>query len=474
MAVAIVLQSSGVLSSPRPDRASNKSKAKRISFTQTRVEALRHSGSKPEPEYVYDKGKPGLAIRLTAGGARTYVFVGRLHGRVAPRFPLGRVGSLSLAKARAAVDKIRGDAALGIDVIAERKALRKRESERKTLDQAFAEFVAGGRHKPKTARDYRILWALHVTGKFSSKSVKDLTAEDIKKLHANTAVAVVARTKEKSKDRAARARAKQAASQAECAAFRPQDPMVSDAWNGHRTANKTIALLRAVLAFAGRKADNPASEVTLFRQSPRRRRLSDEEAERFRKALEDFEVGWRDFFTLSLLTGMRRQSLVAMRWADVDLDRARWIVPATWSKHADEMVIPLTREAVTLLAEMKKRHGPSPWVFPSGKSKSGHIEEPRKARERLLKAAGIENLWLHDLRRTFGSRLAETQASGAVIAAQWATSRFNRRAPISTCKWMRFERQWNALPSSAGNRANATAHQSVYRSREHLGQRRQG
>jgi integrase len=35
----------------------------------------------------------------------------------------------------------------------------------------------------------------------------------------------------------------------------------------------------------------------------------------------------------------------------------------------------------------------------------------------LLKAAGIENLWLHDLRRTFGSRLAETDASGAVIAA---------------------------------------------------------
>ena len=66
---------------------------------------------------------------------------------------------------------------------------------------------------------------------------------------------------------------------------------------------------------------------------------------------------------------------------------------------------------------MKKRRGTSLWVFPSQKSKSGHIEEPRKARERLLKAAGIQNLWLHDLRRTFGSRLAETQASGAVIAA---------------------------------------------------------
>jgi len=172
-----------------------------------------------------------------------------------------------------------------------------------------------------------------------------------------------------------------------------------------------------VLSFAGRKADNPAGDVVQFKQVMRRRRLSDEEAVKFREALRTFEEAWRDFFTISLLTGMRRQSLMTMRWADVDLERSRWIVPANWSKHGDEVVVPLTREAVTLLAEMKMRRGPSPWVFPSEKSRSGHIEEPRKARERLLKAAGIENLWLHDLRRTFGSRLAEADASGPVITA---------------------------------------------------------
>ena len=411
IAVAMVLQSSSVLPFPRPKGASNKSKARKISFTQTRVEALRHRDLGPEPEYVYDKGKPGLAIRLTAGGARAYVFVGRLHGKAA-RFTLGRVASLNLAKARAAVDKIWGDAALGIDVITERKALRKRESESKTLDQAFAEFVAGERHRPKTVRDYRSLWALYIAGKLGKKPVKDITAEDIKKVHASTAAAVVARMKARSKHRAERA-----THQTKTAVTRLQTPMASDAWKGHRTANKTVALLRTMLAFAGRGKDNLAGEVKWFEQPLRRRRLSDEEAARFRKALEGFEEAWRDFFTLSLLTGMRRQSVVAMRWADVDLDRERWIVPAKWSKHGDEMVIPLTREAVTLLAEMKKRRGTSPWVFPSEKSKSGHIEEPRKARERLLKTAGIENLWLHDLRRTFGSRLAENQASLPVIAA---------------------------------------------------------
>ena len=391
-------------------RASNKSKAKKVNFTQARVEGLRHSGLGPEPEF-----KPGLAIRLTARGVRTYVFVGRLHGKLAPRRPLGRVESLHLAKARAAVDKIRGDVALGIDVVAEWKALRKRDLDRKTLDQAFADFIAGDRHKPKTLRDYRSLWKLYVGGPLGRKPVEDVTAEDARKLHASAAAAVVARIKEKAKDRATRARLKSA--EGKIVVSPMPTAMTSDQWKGHRTANKAVVLLRTVLAAAGRKADNPTQGISRFKQAPRRRRLSDEEAIRFRKALEGFEEVWRDFFSLSLLTGIRRQSLVAMRWADIDLDRARWIVPAAWSKHGDEMVIPLTREAVALLTEMKKRRGTSPWVFPSEKSKSGHIEEPRKARETLLKAADIQNLWLHDLRRTFGSRLAETHASGAVIAA---------------------------------------------------------
>ena len=413
----MLLQKSSVVRLARASRTSNKSKAKRLNFTQARVESLRHSRSSPGPEYVYDKGKPGLAIRLTPKGVRTYVFVGRLHGKLAPRRPLGRVESLPLAKARAAVDKIRGDVALGIDVVAKWKALRKSEADRKTLDQAFADFVAGDRHKPKTARDYRSLWSLYVTPMLGKKPIEDVTADHIRKVHASTAAAVVSRMKEKAKVRASRIRSKSADSTGALTVSRLSVPMVSNKWNGHRTANKTVALLHTVLASSGRKSANPAGDISRFKQSPRRRRLSDEESTRFRNALEHFEEAWRDFFTLSLLTGTRRQSLVAMRWVDIDLEKARWIVPAVWSKHGDEMVIPLTREAVTLLTGMKERRGTSPWVFPSEKSKSGHIEQPSKARERLLKAAGIESLWLHDLRRTFGSRLAETQASGAVIAA---------------------------------------------------------
>jgi integrase len=384
----MVLQQSNVVPIAQSTRPSTRDKANKVKFTQAKVEGLRHGGAHAT-QYIYDAGKPGLAVRLTSGGARTFVFVGRLHGKVA-RITLGRLEALSLAKARAAVDKIRGDVALGIDVLGQRKALRGEASEQKTLNEAFSDFIAGGRHKPKTMQDYRSLWSRYVEPRLGKKAINEVTAEDAQRLHAAAAASVAAGYKPKSS--------------------------VADR-RGHRTANKTAALLRAVLAFAGRKAENPAAEVVWFKQSPRRRRLGDEEASLFRQRLQDFEEPWRDFFTLLLITGVRRQSLLAMRWSDLEIERKRWVVPATWSKHGDEMVIPLTTEAAGLLSEMKQRRGPSPWVFPSTKAKSGHIEEPKTAWKRLLQTTKIDGLRLHDLRRTFGSRLAESGANGAVIAA---------------------------------------------------------
>jgi hypothetical protein len=42
--------------------------------------------------------------------------------------------------------------------------------------------------------------------------------------------------------------------------------------------------------------------------------------------------------------GARRQSLLAMHWALINLEKARWVIPDMWSKDGDEMV-PLRREA---------------------------------------------------------------------------------------------------------------------------------
>ena len=118
----------------------------------------------------------------------------------------------------------------------------------------------------------------------------------------------------------------------------------------------------------------------------------------------------RDFFLLALLTGARRANVSAMRWADIDLVAGVWRIAKT--KNGTPQTVTLSPEAVTVLESRKA--GGGEFVFP-GEGTTKHIVEPKKAWATLLKAAGIENLRIHDLRRTLGSWQARTGASLPII-----------------------------------------------------------
>ena len=67
------------------------------------------------------------------------------------------------------------------------------------------------------------------------------------------------------------------------------------------------------------------------------------------------------------------------------------------------------------------------WVFPSN-SKSGHLSDPKKPWQRILKQAGISDLRIHDLRRSLGSWQASTGASLAIIGKTLAHRNVNTTA----------------------------------------------
>ena len=60
---------------------------------------------------------------------------------------------------------------------------------------------------------------------------------------------------------------------------------------------------------------------------------------------------------------------------------------------------------------------PSPWVFSSPTAADGRLQEPRKAHNRALASAGLPELSIHGLRRSFGT-LAEWVECPAGISAQ--------------------------------------------------------
>jgi integrase len=67
---------------------------------------------------------------------------------------------------------------------------------------------------------------------------------------------------------------------------------------------------------------------------------------------------------LLALTFVRTSELIEAKWTEFDLDAAIWVVPAQRMKMKTEHVVPLSRQAVELLQELRTLGGGSSYVFP--------------------------------------------------------------------------------------------------------------
>ena len=112
-----------------------------------------------------------------------------------------------------------------------------------------------------------------------------------------------------------------------------------------------------------------------------------------------------------LLTGARREELAPLKWADVDF---QWKSLTIKDKVDGSRTIPLTPYVASLLAILPRRNE---WVFSSPAAASGRLMEPRIGHNKALTAAGLPALSLHGLRRSFGT-LAEWVECPAGISAQ--------------------------------------------------------
>jgi integrase len=184
-------------------------------------------------------------------------------------------------------------------------------------------------------------------------------------------------------------------------------------------ANRAVETLRAAWRWAdgeGLLPDglrDPTKRVKRFRERSRDRWLRVEEVARLMEAVEKEEDPHvRAAVPLLLLTGLRKGELLGAKWAAVDLDRGEIRLPET--KIGTSQVRLLPAPAVDLLRNLP-RVKESPYVFPSP-------TDPRKSRgdfkrqwERIREEADLEDITLHDLRRTAGSHMAQAGVPLQVI-----------------------------------------------------------
>jgi integrase len=69
-----------------------------------------------------------------------------------------------------------------------------------------------------------------------------------------------------------------------------------------------------------------------------------------------------------MLTFVRPGELRGARWEEIDEKAALWIIPAERMKMSREHIVPLSRQALAILAEIRKISGDSPILFPGKKN----------------------------------------------------------------------------------------------------------
>jgi integrase len=284
---------------------------------------------------------------------------------------IGGYPDLSIEQARALAGQINGDIAQGLDP----REKWRIKGEELTLAQMFEHYIE--RHAKKSVKTYKALEHDfdRYLKKLEQRNLTSISNADLEELH-----------------------------------------QMLGQERGIYVANRTVQLLRAIFNKAILwnliQGANPATGITLFKEKARERFLSKEEVQRLFVALgEETDVDLRDFVWLSLLTGVRKNNILSMRWQDIDLVSKTWLIPET--KNGTGQLVPLSEREINLL-EHRRQQKKGEFVFPS-KSQSGHLADPRRSWASLLKRARIEDCTLHDLRRNLGSWMASENINVALI-----------------------------------------------------------
>lgn len=341
-----------------------------IKFTNAAVEALACPAA-GRIEYR-DSTQPGFRLRVSASGVKTYCVFCRVKGGDMERVSIGTADKIAAEAARTQAKTIIAGMASGRSYKSEARAKRGEI----TLDELIADYISLTPMKPRSKSAYEDLNRRFVKPQLGSCKLSEVSAKKLATMHRDVSL------------------------------------------TSKVSANRALSMVKAAFNWAKAaelwEGNNPATSVKKNKETSRERYLQPAELARFFQALEEAVQPGRDFFLMALLTGARRANVLAMRWRDLDLDEGLWRISAEDIK-TDAMTVPLTDEAVALLKGRKLLDAESEWVFPAD-SKTGHYQEPKRAWATLRKRAGVEDLRIHDLRRTMGSWLVRTGASTALNA----------------------------------------------------------
>lgn len=315
---------------------------------------------------------PGLRLRATASGVRSWSLNIRGHDGERRRFEVG-VG-LGLAEARRAAEVIRAKVRLGEDPSAARKEARKRAKDaREGLGTLSGLIDAYGRARGAQLRSWSAARALMRTvfAQLLDKPVLQLTAAEFH--------------------------------------------LAADICNSAYSAGTAVRYVRPILRWGAERGAAPDGLATALRPrrgavTRRERVLSRDELHAVLVALGHSGYGLAARFLL--LTAARLEEACGARWCEIDLDAAQWIIPGARRKNAKALTVPLSRQACELLAALGAGE-PNRFVFTG--AKGAKLQNWRRWQVSINERSGTSNWHRHDLRRSAATILGEAGVAPHIV-----------------------------------------------------------
>ena len=301
---------------------------------------------------------PGLALRVTSNGVKSFSMRTRLHGRQI-RVDCGRYGAVSLAdartKARAALAKVEQG---------EDPRITRAERAPDTYDSVLEEYLTRQvRGRLRTAREVEQKFALHVTPRWGGRRIDAITRRDVIEL-----VDAVA-------DKGA--------------------PIA---------ANRVLAMVRKFFNWCLERdileATPAASVKAPSPETERDRVLSDAEVVTIWNAAGELGYPLGPFVRMLMTTAQRLSEVAHMARADIEGDV--WTLPREITKSDRSHEVPLSPLAKAVLRETADT---GDLLFPSRRG-DRPVSGFSKMKASLDALSGVEDWRLHDLRRTAATTMA--------------------------------------------------------------------
>jgi len=448
----------------------------KINFSVARVDGFKCPEGKVQA-FLWDSKSPGLGLRATGAGAKSYIFQGKLNGQ-SLRTTIGDPRSWTIEQAQEEARRLQRQIDTGIDPRVNKAELAAaelaRKAEVKRLDVTFGEAwdcYVENRKEHWSSRHYQDHIKLADIGHKNFKRGSGIT------LPGPLSVLRLVRLVELN---------------SECIANWLQVENVS-------RPTVTALAYRLLRAFIRWSHDTPEYKGLISENVHNARQvrervsrskakegdcLQKEQLKVWFAAVRKIDNPVQSVYLQGLLiAGARREEWAALLWENVDF---KWnSIKINDKVEENGRVIPLTPYLATLLLKLKginetppddkqlarmKEKGidwtPSHWVFTSNSAADGKIVEPRIAHNKALAEAELPHLTLHGLRRSFGTLAEWVECPTGVIAqimghkpSAIAEKHYRRRSIDLLRQWHNKIEEWMLM--EAGINTNDAANKAV-------------